>query len=108
MPNSTLRTFNCKSCLLNILNMPLLLCCLFLALSDDRSLIFSKRGRNGHADKLHHCTEFRRAGRKAGPAFYTFFLVHYVDLALGADDRLYRTFLGASHTGLTLFRIDII
>ena len=77
-------------------------------LSDDRSFFFRNRRRNRRTNNLRDCTKFRGTNFKTCSAFYAFLLVNDVDLVLGADNRLCRASLSASHTGLTLFRIDII
>ena len=81
---------------------------LFFTLSDDRSFFFRKRRRNRPARNLRHRTKSRGANFKASSAFYAFLLINDVDLVLGTDNRLYRASLGASHTGLALFRVDIV
>ena len=81
---------------------------LLFTLSDDRSFIFRKWRWNRPARNLRHRSKSRGANFKASSAFYAFLLINYMDLVLCAEYRLYRASLRARHTGLTLFRVDIV
>jgi hypothetical protein len=80
----------------------------FHTLSNNDSFFFGDRRRHRLAGHFLHRTKARRASVKTRFAFYAFLLVNDMDLVFGSDNRLYRAFLKANHTGLTLLRVDIV
>ena len=77
-------------------------------LSDDSSLFFRNRRRNGLAGDHLHRAKARGAHFIAGSAFNAFVLVNDMDFVLAAFNRLNRASPEADHTGLALIRINMV
>lgn len=82
---------------------------LYLSLTfNQSSFFFWDRRRNRLAGNLRHRAKARGANFKASSALCAFLLVNDMDLVLATYNRLCRTSLSASPTGLALIRVNMV